>query len=105
MRIITTFGVGHLCSAFHRKTPDPAPFSWQKTRSGCRKPPMKMEMQSGNLLLVFIYSLSLLLIGCAVGMHWRGSPSVALCITIFGAALFVLHELVMFLLWFGATAV
>jgi hypothetical protein len=65
---------------------------------------MKMEMQSGNLLLVFIYSLSLLLIGCAVGMHWRGSPSVALCVTILGAALFVLHELMTVLLWFGATA-
>ena len=66
---------------------------------------MKMEMQSGNLFLVFIYSLSLLLIGCAVGMHWRGSPSVALCLAILGAALFVLHELVTVLLWFGATAV
>ena len=66
---------------------------------------MKMEMQSGSLLLVFIYSLSLLLIGCAVGMHWRGSPSVALCLTILGAAPFVLHELVTVLFWFGVTAV
>jgi hypothetical protein len=65
---------------------------------------MKMEMQSGNLLLVFIYSLSLLLVGCAVGMHWRGTPSAALSLTILGAALFVLHELVTVLLWFGATA-
>src|ERR1019366_119465 len=45
--------------------------------SGCRELPMKMEMQSGNLLLVFIYSLSLLLIGCAVEctggglLRWR----------------------------------
>ena len=59
---------------------------------------MKVEMQSGNLLLVFIYSLSLLVIGCAIGMHWRRSPSVALCLTILGAALFVLHELVTVLL-------
>ena len=66
---------------------------------------MKMEMQSGNLLLVFIYSLSLLLIGCAVGMHWRGAPSVAICLSILGAALFVLHELVTVLVWFGTTAV
>ena len=66
---------------------------------------MKMEMQSGNLLLVFIYSLSLLLIGCAVGMHWRGTPSVAICLSILGAALFVLHELVTVLVWFGTTAV
>ena len=34
-----------------------------------------------------------------------GPPSVALCLTILGAALFVLHELVTVLLWFGATAV
>jgi hypothetical protein len=66
---------------------------------------MKMEMQSGNLLPVFIYSLSLLLIGCALGMHWRGTPLVAICLTTLGAALFVLHELVTFLLWFGAATV
>ena len=66
---------------------------------------MKMEMQSPNLLLVFIYSLSLLLIGCAIGMQWHGSPSTAMSAAILGAALFVLHELVTMLLWFAATAV
>jgi hypothetical protein len=55
---------------------------------------MRMEMRSGNLLLVLIYSLSLLLIGCTIEMHWRGSASTAVCMTILGAALFVLHELV-----------
>lgn len=65
---------------------------------------MNMEMRSGNLLLVFIYSLSLLLVGCAIGIHWRGSPSTALCLAILGAALFVLHELVTLLCWFWATA-
>lgn len=65
---------------------------------------MNMEMRSGNLLLVFIYSLSLLLIGCAIGMHWRVSPATAVCLAILGAALFVLHELVTVLVWFWATA-
>ena len=66
---------------------------------------MKLEMQSGNLLLVFIYSLALLLIGCAIGLHWHGSPSIAICAAILGAALFVLHELLTVLVWFAATAV
>jgi hypothetical protein len=66
---------------------------------------MKMEMQSGNLLLVFIYSLSLLLIGCAVGMHWRGRLRWRFASRYWAPALFVLHELVTVLLWFGATAV
>jgi hypothetical protein len=65
---------------------------------------MKMEMQSGNLFLVFIHTVSMLLIGCAIGMHWRGSLSIAICLTILGAALFVLHEVVTMLLWIGATA-
>jgi hypothetical protein len=65
---------------------------------------MKIEMQSVNLLLVFIYSLSLLLVGCAIGMHWRGSPSIAICTTILGATLFVLHELMTVLLWFHTIA-
>jgi hypothetical protein len=61
-------------------------------------------MRSRNLLLVFLYSLSLLLIGCALGMHWRGSPATVVCAAILGATLFVLHEFVALLLWVGATA-
>ena len=65
---------------------------------------MKVQMTSRNLLLVFIYSLFMLLFGCAIGMHWRGSPTTALCLTILGAALWVFHELITVLLWFGVTA-
>jgi hypothetical protein len=65
---------------------------------------MKMQMTSGNLLLVFIYSLFMLLFGCAIGMHWHGSPTTALCLAILGAALWVFHELITVLLWFGVTA-
>jgi hypothetical protein len=54
---------------------------------------MKLQMTSGNLLLVFIHSLFMLLFGCAIGMHWRGTPATALCLTILGAAL-----------WFSVTA-
>ncbi len=65
---------------------------------------MKMQITSGNLLLVFIYSLFMLLFGCAIGMHWHGSPATVLCLAILGAALWVLHELITVLLWFGVTA-
>lgn len=66
---------------------------------------MKMQITFGNSLLIFIYSLFLLLFGCAIGMHWHGSPATALCLTLLGAALWVSHELLTVLLWFGATAV
>lgn len=62
-------------------------------------------MRSSNLPLVFIYSICLLFVGCAIGMHWHGSPATALCVAILGAALFVLHDLVMILMWFSATAI
>jgi hypothetical protein len=65
---------------------------------------MKIEMTSGNLLLVFIHSLFMLLFGCAIGMHWHGSPTTALCLTILGAALWAFHELITVLLWFSVTA-
>jgi multisubunit Na+/H+ antiporter MnhB subunit len=63
-----------------------------------------MQMTSGNLFLIFIQSVFMLLFGCTIGMHWHGSPGTAFCLTILGAALWVLHELITVLLWFGATA-
>lgn len=65
---------------------------------------MKLEARSPNLLLVFLYSLFLLLIGCAIGIHWSASPATASCLAILGASVFVLHELVTVLFWFGVTA-
>lgn len=65
---------------------------------------MKMQMTSGNLLLVFIHSLFMLLFGCAIGMHWHGAPATVLCLTILGAALWAFHELITVLLWFGIPA-
>jgi hypothetical protein len=65
---------------------------------------MKMQITSGNLLLVFIYSLFMLLFGCSIGMYWHGSPTIALCLAILGASLWVFHELITVLLWFGVTA-
>ncbi|UWZ85153.1 hypothetical protein [Occallatibacter riparius] len=65
---------------------------------------MKMQITSGNLVLVFIHSLFLLLLGCAIGMHWRGTPATALCLAVLSAALWVFHEVLTVLLWFGVTA-
>lgn len=65
---------------------------------------MQMKMTSGNLLLVFLMSLFLLLFGCGIGMYWHCSPATALLIVLLGAVLWVLHEVITVLLWFGVTA-
>lgn len=60
-------------------------------------------MTFANPILVFIQSLALLLIGCAIGIHWRTSAVVwiAAC----GALLTVIHDLLEGLVWFGVTVV
>lgn len=61
---------------------------------------MKMEMQLANPILIFIYSLSLLLLGCTVGIFWHTAPSVAAGLAIAGASLMVLHDTLTSLIWF-----
>jgi len=65
---------------------------------------MKMHLTLGNPLLIFIYSLSLLLLGCAVGIHWHSAPSVAVGLAIAGASLMVLHDTLTSLISFGIAA-
>jgi hypothetical protein len=65
---------------------------------------MKMEMQLANPLLIFIYSLSLLLVGCAGGIYWHAAPSVAVGLAIAGASLMVLHDTLTSLIWFWIAA-
>jgi uncharacterized membrane protein YhhN len=65
---------------------------------------MKMEMQLANPLLVFIYSLSLLVLGCAVGIYWHATPSIAVGLAIAGASLMVLHDTLTSLIWFWIAA-
>jgi hypothetical protein len=52
-----------------------------------------LRFQLGHPLLIFIWSLSMFLIGCAIGTHWHPSLTVALWIAISGAALAVIHDL------------
>jgi hypothetical protein len=65
---------------------------------------MKMEMQLANPLLIFIYSLSLLLVGCAGGIYSHAAPSVAVGLAIAGASLMVLHDTLTSLIWFCIAA-
>jgi len=65
---------------------------------------MKMEMQLANPLLVFIYSLSLLLVGCAVGIYWHAAPSVAVGLAVAGSSFMVLHDTLTSLIWFWIAA-
>jgi hypothetical protein len=62
-----------------------------------------MQMQLANPALIFIYSLVLLLIGCAIGMHWSKSPGTAILIAICAALLMVIHDLLTGFIWMGIT--
>ena len=64
---------------------------------------MQMRVQLANPVLIFIWSLSMLLIGCAIGMHWR-SPGTAIWVAVCGALLMVIHDFAEGLIWFGVTA-
>jgi membrane protein YdbS with pleckstrin-like domain len=44
-------------------------------------------------VLIFVYSVALLLIGCAVGMHWYQSRASAIWIAAAAAALMVVHDM------------
>ena len=52
----------------------------------------EMKVQLGHPVVIFIHSLALLLIGCAIGMHWHQSRSAAIWIAVCGAVLVVINE-------------
>lgn len=62
---------------------------------------MKLEAKLGNPVLIFIYTLAVPSVGCAIGMHYRAAPGLALCFVVGGAAVMVVHDLVsgILLLW------
>jgi len=66
---------------------------------------MRMEMRFGNPVLIFLYSLALLLIGCAAGIWWHRSPSMAVSMALLGAVLMVIHDALTALLMFLGAAV
>lgn len=48
---------------------------------------MNMHATLANPLVIAIYSAALLLIGCAVGMHWARTPATAIWLAIAGSLL------------------
>ena len=65
---------------------------------------MHMNVRLANPFLIFIYSVILLMLGCAIGIHWRAHPGTALLLAVGGAVLMVIHDLGMGFLWFLITA-
>lgn len=65
---------------------------------------MGMHVRLGNPFLIFVYSVAILLLGCAIGLHWKATPAMALCLAVIGALLMVIHDLVTGILWFSVTA-
>jgi hypothetical protein len=64
----------------------------------------EMRIRLGNPGLIFIYSLALLLIGSAIGMHCHHSCITTFWISVLGAALVVVHDIISGLIWFVFTA-
>jgi membrane protein YdbS with pleckstrin-like domain len=52
-----------------------------------------VQISLGHPVLIFIYSLALLLIGCAIGMHWYQSRASAIWIAVAAASLMVVHDM------------
>jgi hypothetical protein len=65
---------------------------------------MKLTATLEHPLLVGAYGLALLLLGCAIGLHWQATRSKALILAGIGSALMVGHDLAMGVLWFWAAA-
>jgi len=53
---------------------------------------MKMQMRFGHPVLILMYSLALLLLGCAIGIHWHNSLWAASKVALLGAALMLIHD-------------
>ena len=64
---------------------------------------MKMHATLGNPILITIYSIALLLIGCAIG-RWAHPPATALWLAIAGGVLMAIHDTATGVLWFWLTA-
>lgn len=60
----------------------------------------KLSVSLGNPFLILIYSLGLLLLGCAIGLYWKATPGTAFCVAALGAILMVIHDMAMGVMWF-----
>lgn len=64
----------------------------------------ELRIQLGHPFLIFIWSFSMILIGCFIGMHWHPSHIAALWIAASGAVLMALHEIFCGFAWCTLTA-
>ena len=64
----------------------------------------EIKVGLGNPLLIFIYALALLLLGCAIGMHWHQSHATAIWVAVCGAVLVVINEMISGFCWVSLTA-
>jgi hypothetical protein len=64
----------------------------------------EMKVRLGHPVVIFIHSVALLLIGCAIGMHWHQSHSAAIWIAVSGAVLIVINEMISCFWWVSLTA-
>lgn len=60
---------------------------------------MKMQATLGIPFLTFVYSLSLFLVGGAIGAKCHGRPVLACSLALLGAALMVIHDISISLVW------
>jgi hypothetical protein len=65
---------------------------------------MEMKITFGNPILIFVYSLALLLLGGAVGIFWRTEPITAFSIALLGASFMVIHDTFMTSIWIWVAA-
>jgi hypothetical protein len=64
----------------------------------------EMKVRLGHPVVIFIHSVALLLLGCAIGMHWHHSRTTALWIAVTGGVLIVINETISALILFYFTA-
>lgn len=65
---------------------------------------MELKVRFGHPLLIFVYTLSVFLMGNAVGILWRNEPITVFSIALLSASFMVVHDTFMTLLWAWAAA-
>lgn len=65
---------------------------------------MELKVRFGHPILIFIHTLSVFLMGDAVGIFWRKEPVTVFSLALLSAALMVVHDTFMTLIWAWAAA-
>jgi hypothetical protein len=69
-----------------------------------KESPMKMQVTLGHPILIAIYSMALLFIGCGVGVRFSHTLPTALWLCAAGSILVAVHDLATGFVWFWLTA-